>query len=123
MLPLYLYDHSGITMSTSPFSCPWDSGKVGYIVASPEAIRKNFGVKRASKKMYKHAEHILKDEVRVYDYFLKGDVWMVSWGSVEENSEDCCGFYGSNLEDTGIAEEIPKEFLPLLKCAWDDRFK
>ena len=26
VLSLYLYDHSGITMSTSRFSCPWDSG-------------------------------------------------------------------------------------------------
>ena len=25
-LPLYLYDHSGITMNTTGFSCPWDSG-------------------------------------------------------------------------------------------------
>ena len=24
ILPLYLYDHSGITMNTSGFSCPWD---------------------------------------------------------------------------------------------------
>jgi hypothetical protein len=28
---LYLYDHSGITISTSPFSCGWDSGQVGFI--------------------------------------------------------------------------------------------
>ena len=27
-LPLFLYDHSGITMSTSVFSCPWDSVQV-----------------------------------------------------------------------------------------------
>ena len=33
ILPLYLYDHSGITMSTGPFSCPWDSGQVGWIYA------------------------------------------------------------------------------------------
>ena len=26
MLPLYLYDHGGLTMNTSAFSCPWDSG-------------------------------------------------------------------------------------------------
>ena len=26
ILPLYLYDHSGITMNTTGFSCPWDSG-------------------------------------------------------------------------------------------------
>ena len=28
-LPLYLYDHSGITMNTTGFSCQWDSGQVG----------------------------------------------------------------------------------------------
>lgn len=33
ILPLYLYDHGGITMSTGPFSCPWDSGQLGWIYA------------------------------------------------------------------------------------------
>ena len=33
-LPVYLYDHSGVTISTSPFSCPWDSGFFG-IIAVP----------------------------------------------------------------------------------------
>ena len=31
ILPLFLYDHSGITLQTSPFSCPWDSGQIGFI--------------------------------------------------------------------------------------------
>src|SRR5690554_6771246 len=25
LLPVYMYDHSGITISTTPFSCRWDS--------------------------------------------------------------------------------------------------
>jgi hypothetical protein len=25
ILPLYMYDHSGITISTTPFTCAWDS--------------------------------------------------------------------------------------------------
>ena len=29
-LPLYIYDHSGITMSTVGFSDTWDSGQVGW---------------------------------------------------------------------------------------------
>jgi|TARA_Y100000034_G_scaffold70796_1_gene85367 hypothetical protein len=37
ILPLFLYDHSGITMSCAPFSCPWDSGQVGVIFMTPEA--------------------------------------------------------------------------------------
>ncbi len=27
---LYLYDHSGITVSTWPVSCQWDSGQAGF---------------------------------------------------------------------------------------------
>ena len=43
MLPLYLYDHSGITMNTTGFSCPWDSGQVGWIYASKEDALREFG--------------------------------------------------------------------------------
>ena len=31
ILPLYLYDHSGLTMSTNDFGDRWDSGCVGFI--------------------------------------------------------------------------------------------
>ena len=43
ILPLYLYDHSGITISTGPFSCPWDSGQVGWIYAPKDTFRKVTG--------------------------------------------------------------------------------
>ena len=42
ILPLYLYDHSGISMSTGAFSCPWDSGRVGYIYVSLEDAKKEW---------------------------------------------------------------------------------
>jgi len=31
ILPVYMYDHSGISLSSSPFECKWDSGKIGFI--------------------------------------------------------------------------------------------
>ena len=40
--PLYLYDHSGITISISPFSCPWDSGQIGWIFVSRKAALDNW---------------------------------------------------------------------------------
>ncbi len=46
ILPLYLYDHSGITMNTTGFHCPWDSGQVGYIYATLADIRKEYSVTR-----------------------------------------------------------------------------
>lgn len=43
ILPLYLYDHSGITISTSPFGCQWDSGQVGFIYCSKKRFLKETG--------------------------------------------------------------------------------
>jgi len=40
---LYLYDHSGITMSTSPFSCPWDSGQVGFAYVDRATVEREWG--------------------------------------------------------------------------------
>ena len=39
-LPVYLYDHSGLVLQTTPFSCPWDSGHVGIIYTTLEECRK-----------------------------------------------------------------------------------
>ncbi len=43
ILPLYLYDHSGITMSTGAFSCRWDSGQVGWIYAEKKKFIEETG--------------------------------------------------------------------------------
>ena len=43
ILPLYLYDHSGITMNTTGFSCGWDSGVVGFIYCSKKDFREETG--------------------------------------------------------------------------------
>ena len=43
LLPLYLYDHSGITMNTTGFSCSWDSGQVGFIYASKARFKEETG--------------------------------------------------------------------------------
>ncbi len=43
ILPLYLYDHGGITMSTGPFSCRWDSGQVGWIYAEKKKFIEETG--------------------------------------------------------------------------------
>jgi len=95
ILPLYLYDHSGITMSTGPFTCPWDSGQVGYIYVSYKQVRKEYGWKHITKQRREKIESYLTDEVKTYDQFLTGDVW---WFSIEDDEgeplDSCRGFYG-----------------------------
>jgi len=95
-LPLYLYDHSGITMATTPFSCPWDSGQVGYIYVTGEKIREEYCVKRISKVVRGKIVDLLTSEVRTYDQYLRGDIC----GYVIENEEgvpveSCWGYYGT----------------------------
>jgi len=74
MLPLYLYDHSGITMSTRPFACPWDSGQVGFICCTKAQAIYEWGKKICTKKVREQAENHLRGEVRTYDAYLRGEV-------------------------------------------------
>ena len=95
VLPLYLYDHSGITMNTTGFSCPWDSGQVGWIYVTAEDVCEEYGETSVTPERRKHVEEMLRCEVAVYDYYLTGEVY----GFVIETADDdkldsCWGFYG-----------------------------
>src|SRR3954463_6000135 len=59
-LPLYLYDHSGLTMNTEVFSCPWDSGQVGFIFVEKDKVRAEYGKKIISKKLREKVIRLLK---------------------------------------------------------------
>jgi hypothetical protein len=75
LLPLFLYDHSGITMNTSGFSCPWDSGQVGWIYVTRERVRNAYGVARISQQLEGVVQDRLRAEVAVYNDYLTGDVY------------------------------------------------
>ena len=62
MLPVYLLDHSGLRMSVIDFKDPWDSGQVGFIYCTKEAIEKA-GIKEYDKHSI---GKILKAEVDSY---------------------------------------------------------
>jgi len=51
VLPVYLYDHSGISIQTKPFSCRWDSGQIGFIYISREQVRNLYSRKRITKAL------------------------------------------------------------------------
>ena len=101
VLPLYLYDHSGITISTGPFSCPWDSGQVGYIYAAKEDIKKEYGCLRITKKVLARAAKALECEVADYDRYLRGDHVRTDIEDSEGESVGGCGNWDD--EDYAIA--------------------
>ena len=110
-LNLYLYDHSGLTINTSGFSCPWDSGQIGYIWATDQDIRENWGIKRISSKRREQVLRILESEVETYDQYLRGDTYGFNLYKIETcnlghehkiNLNSCWGFYGDNFKENGL---------------------
>lgn len=101
----------GLSMSCSGFSCPWDSGQVGFIYCT---------VERALSEctLIENATKYLQGEVRVYDQYLQGDVYGYvveecpddpdDYGLEQEwtETDSCWGFYGSDPFENGMAEHI-----------------
>ena len=121
-LPVFLMDHSGLSVSTGSFGDPWDSGQLGLIYVSKDKIRQEYNIKHVSKAWADKIRGYLKDEVKTYDQYLTGDVWGFQVFEVPEGVdpeelgeeeiealeevESCYGFFGEEA-----AEEEAKENL------------
>ena len=108
ILPLFLMDHSGITISTGSFSCPWDSGQVGYIICDNETIEREWGGDRDL------AEKCLEAEVSVYDDYLTGNVYgFIVEDEDGEEIDSCFGFFGYDVYTNGMADHLGDELTKL----------
>lgn len=77
-LPLYLYDHSGISISTTPFSCPWDSGQIGWIYTTDKQLKK---MGTPKDRVY----NILEAEVKELDDYVRGEIYSVILRDKDDN--------------------------------------
>lgn len=94
-LPVYMYEHSGYTIRTYPFSCSWDSGKLGIIAIHKDKVKKEFGKKRISKKLRAKIIEYLDNEVKTYDDYLTGNCYGYQIEDLTGNQIDSCyGFIG-----------------------------
>ena len=80
--PLYGYDHGGFVLATTPFSCSFDSGQVGFIMITRESMNK-IGYKRATARVKDILMSIVEEELSTYNSYLAGDVYDVT----DENGE------------------------------------
>ena len=102
ILPLYLYDHSGISIKVGSFQgllsqghAEFDSGQVGFIYCTKEDL-KRIGITKAK------AEKSLQAEVEVYNDYIQGNVYYLVKETYNKKKEqinyDTCGGYFGYLE-------------------------
>lgn len=126
---LNLYDHGGITISTSsayPYNDRWDSSPVGFVYITKEKLIECKLCIETTADWKESADAIIEDEVQIYDYYLRGEVYRYtlkekitvdnkcphcgeiinSYDDYEEEVDSCCGFYGCCLEENGIIDSI-----------------
>lgn len=117
LLPLYLYDHSGVTISTSPFSCQFDSGKVGFIFVTHQKMLEEYGGDWLSQETLARAKACLQGEVAVYDQYMGGDIWGYRvLNDDDEEVDSCWGFFGSDPLKNGIVEHMSDEAKALVEA-------
>lgn len=110
MLPVYMYDHSGIRISTEPFGCKWDSGQIGFIYATTRTID---GMGLSPKKnedwndFQDRLTDMLKSDIKTYDLYVSGQVYCLNiYNEDDDLEESMSGFFGSNWSDNGVMDYI-----------------
>ena len=105
IVPLYMYDHSGISIATHPFMCRWDSGRIGMAVVTKQEIIKNYGDDSLESRA--KARRCLEAEVEIYDNYVQGEVYgYVLKDSEGEEIDSCFGFYGYDPTTNGIFDNL-----------------
>lgn len=102
-LPLWLYDHGGITIGCGdlvyPYDDRWDSGLVGWIVYARQAEDGENWCENAYARMLA--------EVEEYDQYLQGEIYGFTLYKNREEIDSCWGYYGGDLAKNGILYSCP----------------
>lgn len=110
--PLYMLDHSGLTISDHDFNDRWDSGRIGFVLITKESAKETCMVKRISKKTREWATKCLDGSIKEYDDYLRGYCYgYIIEDEDGEQLDSCWGFIGEidyvKEEATGVAKDMP----------------
>lgn len=93
LMPLYLYEHGGMTMSTGSFSCRFDSGQVGWGYVTKASAEKMGCIGPTYDKAF--FEKAIEGDVETYDHYLTGQCYGYTVEDADgEEVESCWGFLG-----------------------------
>ena len=130
IMPVYMYDHGGQTISLAPFGDIWDSGICGYIWVTKEKVLSECMCTDDNWKEV--ASNHMADEIRIYNDYITGNTWQwqllepeeiqhtkistgETWTTTQWNVVDsCCGYYGDIIRN-GILDEFTEKDYDYIK--------
>jgi hypothetical protein len=119
VLPIYMYDHTSLAFSTTPFSCPFDSGQLGYVYVTNEKARQSFCQDNVPKQKI---EEVLNQELQDYQKYINGEQEFYHFAIYDSNNkqiDSCTGFelIDNNFEEltSNISEHIYEKYQFLIK--------
>lgn len=105
ILPLYMYDHSGITISLDPFGDKWDSGQIGFVFITNKSID-NIGTTINDGENFtdyrKRLATYMRGEVETYDLYLRGECYGYEIIHEDGTEDSCGGFLGTDWVNNGV---------------------
>jgi len=112
--PVYMYDHSGITIRSSSFECRWDSGQLGFAWITREQMDAcGFEVEHITPELETKARDLVEAELKLYDQYLRGDVYGFvvqeqcdECGDWHNTDNSCWGFFGDDIKENGIYDQV-----------------
>lgn len=117
-LPLWIYEHSGITMSCGgrgyPYNDRWDSSQAGWILMTKANALTIYGKDDWRERALQTMQH----DVEIYDEWLTGECYGYrlyeadkpadseepDWG--EDETDSCWGFYGDDIIKNDMAWSV-----------------
>ena len=116
-VPIYYYEHSGITISAGrglQYSDPWDSGCFGVMAVHKDKAIKEFG-DVSNPEIYEKVVKCLKSEIEEWDMYLTGSVYGYEVYDEDDCFVDSCwGFYGE-------PEEVMKEAVSIAESDYNEK--
>ena len=113
-LNLFLYDHSGLSISSGPFSCRWDSGWFGIVAVSVEQVKKEYGWKVLTQSRRKKIEEYLQNEIDTYNEYLHGEVYGFQVTPEDDDTEKHIAHIDRNgALQVGLERHVARHGLPV----------
>jgi hypothetical protein len=113
VLPLRMYDHSGITISLGneyPYNDRWDSCRCGFVEVRKSEMIANFGKTNFTKKIRDKCPEIAEQEVKELDSYLRGEVYCYNINDGEETCGNYIGDIKYCIDDAKSAAEDLKAY-------------